>query len=325
MHNGSEFANSVMSELIALLGIKESFISPYNSQGNGKAENIHKRVARMIRSYINEQRDDWDDLLPLLEFAINTMRSEVTKYTPFFLHFGRHPVYPLDTVHGGVYKPPLITDQYVKMLQQQRDEVFDWVKKYKEKAAKDQTERYNCIHDHTIGKFNIGDYIILKNNGKQEGQNKKLHLLYNRETYQVIEDLDNGSYVIVDLKDQQRKTTNMKQMKKAFLRYKITYIAENKTMNGKTIISEENDKTKEDNELSTTEMKDTELDNERDEQWEITKIIDKRTHKGALQYKVHYKGYAQRYDQWVHESDIDAPELVIEFEEQHNKIQTRQR
>ena len=54
-------------------------------------------------------------------------------------------------------------------------------------------------------------------------------------------------------------------MKKAFLRYKITYNAENKTMNGKTIISEENYKTKEDNELSTTEMKDTELDNERDE------------------------------------------------------------
>ena len=244
MDNGPEFANSVMSELTALLGIKELFISPYNSQGNGKAENIHKRVARMIRSYIDEQRDDWDELLPLLEFAINTMRSEVTKYTPFFLHFGRHPVYPLDTVHGGAYKPPLITDQYIKMLQQQRDEVFDWVKKYKEKAAKDQTERYNHIHNHTIGKFNIGDYIILKNNGKLEGQNKKLHLLYNREIYQVIEDLDNGSYVIVDLKDQQRKTTNMKQMKKAFLRYKITYNAENKTMNGKTIISEENDKQK---------------------------------------------------------------------------------
>ena len=70
-------------------------------------------------------------------------------------------------------------------------------------------------------------------------------------------------------------------------------------------------------------MKDTELDNERDEQWEITKIIDKRTHKGALQYKVHYKGYAQRYDQWVHKSDINAPELVKEFKEQCNKIQTR--
>ena len=89
--NGAEFANELISDLARLLGIKHSFITPYHSQGNGKVENIHRTVQTMIRAYITDHADNWDDLLPFLEFAMNTSQSEVTKHTPFYLHFGRHP------------------------------------------------------------------------------------------------------------------------------------------------------------------------------------------------------------------------------------------
>ena len=60
-------------------------ISPYNSKANGKVENIHKTVKTMLRAYMKEFKTNWDLLLPLVEFAMNTSRNVNTGYTPFFL------------------------------------------------------------------------------------------------------------------------------------------------------------------------------------------------------------------------------------------------
>ena len=56
--NGPEFANELVVELALLLGLKYSFIAPYNSRSNGKVENIHKTVQTMIRAYIEDYPED---------------------------------------------------------------------------------------------------------------------------------------------------------------------------------------------------------------------------------------------------------------------------
>ena len=94
--NGPECANQLMTELAYLLGMKQTKISPYNSKANGKVENIHKTVKTMLCAYMKEFKTNWDLLLPLVEFAMNTSRNVNTGYTPFFLHFGRHLNMPLE-------------------------------------------------------------------------------------------------------------------------------------------------------------------------------------------------------------------------------------
>lgn len=37
--NGPEFSNELMAELALLLGLKHTFVAPYNSKSNGKVEN----------------------------------------------------------------------------------------------------------------------------------------------------------------------------------------------------------------------------------------------------------------------------------------------
>ena len=71
----------------------------------------------------------------MIEFAINTSESEITKYTPFFLWFGCHPNYPLDSIYRDVYHPVITTDECVKLLRENRDAVFDWVVNKKAIAA----------------------------------------------------------------------------------------------------------------------------------------------------------------------------------------------
>ena len=122
--NGPECANQLMTELAYLLGMKQTKISPYNSKANGKVENIHKTVKTMLRAYMKEFKTNWDLLLPLVEFAMNTSRNINTGYTPFFLHFGRHLNLPLDYYYGDIHSPKVTVDEYVQELQTEQENVI---------------------------------------------------------------------------------------------------------------------------------------------------------------------------------------------------------
>ena len=43
-----------------------------------------------LRLFVNERQDDWDELLPLGEFAYNNHVHSSTQQTPFMLDSGRH-------------------------------------------------------------------------------------------------------------------------------------------------------------------------------------------------------------------------------------------
>ena len=51
----------------------------------------------LLRHFVNPRQNDWDTLLPVLEFAINNslISGEHWGY-PFFLSYGRHPRVPSD-------------------------------------------------------------------------------------------------------------------------------------------------------------------------------------------------------------------------------------
>ena len=63
------------------------------------------------------------------------------------------------------------------------------------------------------------------------------------------------------------------------------------------------------------------------EEWEVLKILKKRRHKREVQYLVRWVGWPPEYDQWVTKADLNAPDLLREFEseEQPNRQRARPR
>ena len=49
----------------------------------------------------------------------------------------------MDTIYGDTYKPVMITDDYVRMIQSERTRVFNYVRDCKELNAKKMAVRYN--------------------------------------------------------------------------------------------------------------------------------------------------------------------------------------
>ena len=46
-------------------------------------------MTQMLRFYVNDHRDNWNEWLPYVTFDFNTSESPVTKQTPFLLPYGR--------------------------------------------------------------------------------------------------------------------------------------------------------------------------------------------------------------------------------------------
>ena len=57
-------------------------------------------IADVLRTFANERADDWPELVPLVEFAINDSLSPLgSGFTPFYADRGQHPRAPSPRQH----------------------------------------------------------------------------------------------------------------------------------------------------------------------------------------------------------------------------------
>ena len=298
--NGSEFANELMTELGLLLGLKQTLIAPYNSRSNGKVENSHKTTQQMVRAYIEKRPKDWDILIPLLEFAMNTSKSVVTKYTPFFLHFGRHPIMPIDMLYEAADRPSITCSDYVKKLGEERESIIQWVNERRAKAAKDSISRVDKRDKNKIKTFGIGDQVLMLNPDRKGDFGEKYNLIYHENMYVICEDLKNGSYMVQDIKRvQPPKVVNIKLLKKLGRQTEIDIHMHDSTISC----------TPQPQALESAASEPPPAGPE----YEVHKILNHRTKDGEKQYKVWFKGYRKSSAMWTPESDVHAEQAIADY------------
>lgn len=61
------------------------------------------------------------------------------------------------------------------------------------------------------------------------------------------------------------------------------------------------------------------MSDDEEEQFEVQKILDKKTVNGEIKYLLKWKGYSDRDNSWVKESKLDCSILVAAFEK--NRIE----
>ena len=54
-------------------------------------EQMNQTLKQYIWTYCTCQQDDWDELLPLAEIALNSAENASTGMTPYFANKGHHP------------------------------------------------------------------------------------------------------------------------------------------------------------------------------------------------------------------------------------------
>jgi len=88
---GPQFVTCFTKELYRLLGIKLASSTAWHPQTDGQTERVNQELDQYLRLFVNEQQDDWYDLLPMAEFQHNNHVYSATQQPPFLLDTGRVP------------------------------------------------------------------------------------------------------------------------------------------------------------------------------------------------------------------------------------------
>ena len=93
---GKGFIAELMQETLEIVKTKHLRTTSYHPQTNGLCERLNHTLSDMLSMYVNADHKNWDEILPYVTFAYNTSKQESTKYSPFYLLYGREAVFPLD-------------------------------------------------------------------------------------------------------------------------------------------------------------------------------------------------------------------------------------
>ena len=85
------FTSKFWRHFLALLDVQPNMSTAFHPQTDGQTERVNQVLEQYLRMFCNYQQDDWQDLLPLAEFAYNNSVHASTHQTPFFASYGYHP------------------------------------------------------------------------------------------------------------------------------------------------------------------------------------------------------------------------------------------
>ena len=84
------FTSHFWKSLHKILGIKLLMSTAEHPQTDGQSEATVKIIQKLIRPFAFQEQD-WETLLPSLEFAYNDTQQSTIGQTPFYLNYGYHP------------------------------------------------------------------------------------------------------------------------------------------------------------------------------------------------------------------------------------------
>jgi hypothetical protein len=85
---GRQFISDLWRELCTLLQVKQRLSSAYHPETDGSTERMNSTTETVVRTYVNEDQNNWAPLCPIIELMINSRTAASTGVSPFFLMHG---------------------------------------------------------------------------------------------------------------------------------------------------------------------------------------------------------------------------------------------
>ena len=104
---GPQWNSEFWKSLCQRAGVALLLSTAFHAQTNGQTERTNEVVECATGHYTSADMSDWDDLLPLVEFAMNSAHHEAIKSTPFKMNRITFPANPFDVLLHHHAESPL--------------------------------------------------------------------------------------------------------------------------------------------------------------------------------------------------------------------------
>jgi hypothetical protein len=157
---GPQFTGILWTRVCKLLSITRRLSTAFHPETDGATERMNQNVEAYVRSFANYAQDDWADLMPFAELAINNHDSSTTGVSPFFLMHGYHvePVQigPAPCTNNRRISPVQKGELIVRKLAQARE----WAQASMAVAQQSQEEIANRSRQQST-QFKVDDKVWL--------------------------------------------------------------------------------------------------------------------------------------------------------------------
>ena len=158
----SKFTSIFWQEVMRILDIRSSLSTAFHPQTDGQTERTNQVVEDYLRHYIDAAQTNWEELLPMAEFAYNNAFHTATQTTPFLLNYGIEPLTPLSLLSDSqrqkrqeMMQATPAAFSFTERMQKALQVAKKWLE-----AAQQRDKRVADRKRRNV-EYNIGDNVLL--------------------------------------------------------------------------------------------------------------------------------------------------------------------
>jgi hypothetical protein len=293
----ARFMSAFWKELLRILDAKHKPSTAFHPQTDGQTERTNRTLEQMLRHYVNHQQDDWDEWLPVMEFAYNSAEQSSIHMSPFYCDLGRQPRLPSTLVNGCDMHEVTMVDAAARFLERMQTILEEAQASMSEAQSKqahyaDQHRRKDA--------FEVGEQVLLSSEhitteADRDRPSRKLNARF-LGPFSIVEKKSEVVYKL-DLPGNMR-------ISPVFHISKLKRYYSSPSKFGERGPSRPPPET---------------IDGQ--EEWTVERILSKRCRNNRTQYLVKWGGYPTSEATWESEESLEnAQEAVREFNERERDV-----
>ena len=269
-----------MQELNKALGITTKLLTSFHPQTDKQTEIVNKEIGKFLQIYCFEKQDSWFAWLPITQFSINTKKHAATKKSPFDVTRSHLPQMEIEPISS--YRAP-VAQKFTSDMEDIIESIKENMKQAQDRIKVNADESRLAAPEYTIG---------------QQVWLSTENLRLTRASCKLSERWL-GPYTIISLAG-----PNAVELKlpKSMQIHPVVNVSRVKPYRDRL----EGQPTHQLGPINVTE--------DRDNEWEVDRIIDSRYKNKKLEFLVHWKGYDDMDHTWEPRSNLrNAKEALTDF------------
>ena len=170
------FTSKFIAETCKLLRINKIFSASWSPWTNGQIERSQSLIIKVMSKFAN--KDNWDLFLPAAVYAVRTTPNASSRYTPYYLVFGRESHLPIDIIYDQQIAPYSPEDLTEDMVDYAKKQVAIW-RHAKENVTQAQLEMQDKFNQKAkLSNIRVGDFVWVIDRTTTVGEPSKFHIKY---------------------------------------------------------------------------------------------------------------------------------------------------
>ena len=298
---GPQFASKMWEAILQALGTKVALASAHHPQTDGQSERAIQTLSRLLRSYTSKVPTEWEEHLPMIQFAMNNAPSSAARYSPFQILYGISPIVPVDLCYE-TGRPPdedgkdaaptqeQVTSQWFRQWWKARRKINAFVAANLQHCAEVTKRQYD--KKHPALELEEGDLVLLSTKSYMPTEGVRKHRPRYTGPYVVKRRVHVNAYELAGLPEMVPSTQNVQ-----FLR--IFYPTPSRFSSRPTPG------------YAIPLKRGTHLE------WEVEAIIDHRQVVGGIQYKIKWVNHPE--SSWLRVRNLQGcQQLLRTYQQEHN-------